>query len=389
MKVLKCIYHLTARIFYGFVGFCFSFFPIQRNKIVFQNFGGKGYGDNPKYIAEEMLKQNKRYRLVWLVTDIHSEFPKEIKKVKYGSIRSYYELATAKVWIDNIRNGLRVRKKKKQFYIQTWHGSIPLKKIERAAEELLDKSYIRKAKRDGKRTDLMLSNSKWSTDLYHRDFWYNGRVLEKGVPREDILVQDSTNFKLKVLNFFTIPKTKKIILYAPTFREVRNMEVFNFQYEEVIKAFETRFNEEFVLFIRLHPNDSVLYNNIVENDKVRNVSSYPDMQELLLASDILLTDYSSTMFEFSAIHRKVFLFMKDLSQYLKTEREMYFNIMDLPFPIAQNEEELLKHILEFDEEQYNNNIQRFLSDIAYFPLGNASKEVVQYIENIVERKKNI
>lgn len=369
------------------IGFCFSFFPIHKKKIVFQNFGGKGYGDNPKYIAEEMLKQNKPYHLVWLVKDMESVLPNGIHKVKYGSIRAYYELATAKVWIDNIRNGLRVRKKKKQFYIQTWHGSIPLKKIEKSAEELLDRNYIKKAKKDGKITDLMLSNSKWCTQLYLNDFWYSGEVLEKGVPREDMLARNPQDFQLKVKDFFGLSQSKKIILYAPTFRQTRNMDVFTFDYEEAISAFENSFKDEFVLLIRLHPNDTMLYQHIKESERVINASSYPDMQELLLASDILITDYSSTMFEFSAIQKKVFLFTKDLQQYLQTEREMYFSITELPFPIAKTEEELIHNILTFDESYYNQNVQSFMNLLNYYPLGSASKEVVQYIDMMIKNKR--
>lgn len=386
MKILKGVYHLFYKIFYGIIGFCFSFFPVHKKKIVFQNFGGKGYGDNPKYIAEEILKQEKPYQLVWLVKDMNSVFPKEIRKVKYGSVRAYYELATAKIWIDNIRNGLRVRKKKKQFYIQTWHGSIPLKKIEKSAEDLLNKNYIKKAKKDGKITNLMLSNSQWSTNLYHNDFWYTGPVLEKGVPREDVLVENPQIFQSKVKNFFGVDSRKKIVLYAPTFRKTSNMNCFTFDYEETISAFEKRWNDEFVLFIRLHPNDAMLYQNIKENERIMNASSYPDMQELLLASDILITDYSSTMFEFSAIHKTVFLFTKDLDDYLQTEREMYFSITELPFPIAKTEEELIHCILDFDEAKYRLNVQHLLNQLNYYPLGSASKEVVNYLDTLMKNK---
>ena len=370
------------RIFYGFANFILYFFPIQRKKIVFQNFGGKGYGDNPKYIAEEFIKQKLDYQLIWLVRDMSLEFPKEIKKVKYGSLRAYFELATAKIWIDNIRNGLRTKKKKKQFYIQTWHGSIPLKKIEKSAEDLLDKRYVKKAKKDGKITNLMLSNSKWATELYQNDFWYSGPILEAGVPREDVLVGNVEAYKKKVLDFFSIQNNPNIILYAPTFRQERNMENFTFDYEAVVQELEKKLNDNYILLVRLHPNDVMLYKNIKETDKVKNASAYPDMQELLLASNILITDYSSTMFEFSILNKTVFLFARDLDAYLKTEREMYFNIVELPFPIAQNEEELFHNIREFDLKDYKARVDGLLDKLGYFPMGSSSQAVVEYIKKL-------
>ncbi|MDE7213056.1 MAG: CDP-glycerol glycerophosphotransferase family protein, partial [Anaeroplasmataceae bacterium] len=336
----------------------------------------------PKYIAEEFIKQKLDYKLVWLVRDMSSVFPKEIKKVKYGSLRAYFELATAKIWIDNIRNGLRTPKKKKQFYIQTWHGSIPLKKIERAAEDLLDKGYIKKAKKDGKITNLMLSNSKWATELYRNDFWYNGPILEAGVPREDVLVGNVEIYKKKVLDFFNVQSNTNIVLYAPTFRQVRNMQNFTFDYEAVVQELERKFNDNYVILIRLHPNDAMLYKNIKETEKVKNASAYPDMQELLLASNILITDYSSTMFEFSILNKMVLIFARDLEDYLKTEREMYFNILDLPFPIARNDEELINTIKELNQDSYKAGVDAFLDQLGYCPLGGASFAVVDYIKKL-------
>ena len=202
-----------------------------------------------------------------------------------------------------------------------------------------------------------------------------------------MLARNPQDFQLKVKDFFGLSQSKKIILYAPTFRQTRNMDVFTFDYEEAISAFENSFKDEFVLLIRLHPNDTMLYQHIKESERVINASSYPDMQELLLASDILITDYSSTMFEFSAIQKKVFLFTKDLQQYLQTEREMYFSITELPFPIAKTEEELIHNILTFDESYYNQNVQSFMNLLNYYPLGSASKEVVQYIDMMIKNKR--
>ena len=134
-----------------------AIFPVREKKIVFDNFGGRGYGCDPKYIAEELLKRNESLDLVWLTKDIKCELPEGIRPVRYGSIRAMYELATAKVWIDNIKNAIRLPKKRNQYYIQTWHSSLGLKRNEQDAE-FLKKTYVRRAKRDAAVTDLMYSN---------------------------------------------------------------------------------------------------------------------------------------------------------------------------------------------------------------------------------------
>lgn len=120
-----------------FMFYIFRICPIKKNKVVFTNYYGKGYGDNAKYIAEEIIKQNIRLDLVWLVNDLDYHVPNEIRKVKYDTIASIYEMVTAKVWIDNCRKQIYVRKRKSQFYIQTWHGDIGFKKVEKEAKKSL------------------------------------------------------------------------------------------------------------------------------------------------------------------------------------------------------------------------------------------------------------
>ena len=125
----------------------FCLLPVKNNKIVFDNFGGRGYGCDPKYIAEELLMSKRDLDLVWLTQDVHTALPNGIRPVWYGGVRAIYELATAKVWVDNVKSALRIPKKRNQLYIQTWHSSLGLKKNEQDAD-ILPNSYVRRAKRD-------------------------------------------------------------------------------------------------------------------------------------------------------------------------------------------------------------------------------------------------
>ena len=299
--------------------------PIIKNKIVVDNFGGKGYGDNPKYIVESLLKKKINLDIVWLVNDMSTVVPNGVRKVKYNTPSSIYELATAHVWIDNIKNSIKPHKRKGQYYIQTWHGGIGLKAVDRQVEDKLSPKYVSKSKQDAEQTDLMLSDSSWTTDIFKNWFWYDGPIKKTGFPRNDILVKPLKSLKEKVYSFFKIDSKKKIILYAPTFRDNSNISAYQTNFKKIIEAANKKFNKNYVVLIRLHPNtwDELKHRNIKLydfSDEIIKASNYPDMQELLAVSDILITDYSSCMFDGMIGKKKVFLFVNDLIEYrLKKE----------------------------------------------------------------------
>ena len=142
--------------------FIFRIFPIQRNKIVIDNYAGKGFGDNGKYIALELLRRKCDFDIVWLARNLKEEFPDGIRLVSYASLKSIYEQATAKVWIDNLRKASYVRKRSGQYYIMTWHGGIGPKKIEKEAEDQLGEEYLQGAKNDSKMANLFLAEADFS-----------------------------------------------------------------------------------------------------------------------------------------------------------------------------------------------------------------------------------
>ena len=169
----------------------------DNRKVVFDNFSGKGYGGDSKFIADEIIKRKYNYRLVWLVKDKNAgNFPKHIVQVKKGSWRELYELATAKVWVDNVRKLSSIIKCKNQYYIQTWHGGGPcLKMVENDAAKHLGESYLRCAKHDSEMADLFISGCDWRSNNYRNAFWYNGEILCSGSPTSDILFKNIKGIK--------------------------------------------------------------------------------------------------------------------------------------------------------------------------------------------------
>ena len=324
--------------------------PINKNKIVVTNFYGKAYGDNPKYIIEELIKDYSKVEIVW-----------------------YYFLL----------------KRKKQFYIQTWHGTIALKKVENDVVDTLEKRYIRKAKFDSKSADLFVSGSKFMSELYRKSFWYNKTIVEYGTPEADILINNKITVEQKesYKEKLKIDKNKKIVLYAPTFRSDNNLDCYNIDFKELISNLNKKTGDNWVILLRLHPNIAIKsheLSNIYANDVI-DVSSYPDIYELMLLSDICISDYSTVIFEFSFMKKPVFLYATDIEDYLK-DRGFYFDIYNLPFQLAVNNDELIKNINNFDYKQYLNKLNVFYGDVCLYETGHASKKVAEIIIDVINNR---
>jgi CDP-glycerol glycerophosphotransferase len=385
-KILRMIRDYLFLLFY----FLFRIFPIQKNKVFIQNFNGKGYGDNPKYIVEEIIRRKFPCDIVWAVKQRKRAQPQEdlpvdmsspplmVRTVPYKSIRAIYEEATAAIWIDNCRKQPYVRKRKGQFYVQTWHGINGPKKTEKDVENELDLYYVRQAKKDSKQIDLFLSNGGYASNLIKSSFWYTGEILESGYPRNDIYISGSGNIKHKVYNFFNLDKNTKIILYAPTFRNNFNKEIYNIDYEKILSAAKSHTNEAWIFLIRLHPNIAENSELLKYNSAILNASYYDDIQELMFASDMLITDYSDCMYDFSLMKKPVFLYINDYYEYL-TERGFYYDLFALPFPTASNTEELLSNILNFNRENYIKPLEKFHQRTGSMDDGKAAKRIVDRI----------
>lgn len=383
-KKLVFLKKIINKLKWLFFGCIFKFCSIDKNKVVVDNFFGRGYGDNPKYIIESLLKVKPSIKIIWLTNgkDIYS-FPKYVRLVKLNSIHSIYELVTAKVWIDNIKNNYKGHKRSGQFYLQTWHGGVSLKKVEKAVENQLSVDYVKASKKDSRLIDAMISNSKWQTNDYRKNFWYNGPIYEIGLPRNDIFFGNNQKVVNKVKAFFNIADHFKIILYAPTFRNSKSIEeqqeMYTIDSEKISSICADKFNSEYIFIKRVHPNIASNF-KINETDKIRDGNSYPDMQELLVAADILITDFSSSIFDFMLKSSRIFLYGTDYDEYLKNERDLNFDIKkDLPFSFANTETELLANIKNFDEKEENVKIENMKSMLGMNDDGNASKKAAAFL----------
>ena len=368
---------------------------INDNKIVFSNYFGKSYGCNPKYITEEILKQNLPYEIVWLVKDKDKErenFPQQIRLENYFSPEGFKELLSAKVWVDNMRKpyfwSCGLKKKEGQFYLQTWHAAIGIKKMEGDVEKY-SKWWRKWAKVDSQNIDCIISDSKFLTDLYTREncFWYCGRVEQIGHPRNDIFFKsDSEKQKIidKVYSKLGLNKNVKIVLYVPTYRDDKDISCLNLDFNKLKKSLEGKFGGEYAVAVRLHPNVPISVMQKFSDINIVNANNYSDIQELLLASDVAITDYSSCVFDFMLTKRPVFIYASDIEKY-NTARGFYYPLDSTPFLIATNNEQIVENISNFDYDEYRNNVELFLKEKGCTEDGNASERAVAIVKEYMER----
>lgn len=361
--------------------------------------GGKKYNCNPKAITDALLRRQdaQGIQIVYAFEE-PSRFadilPERVQSVEIGSLQYYYLLATSHVIIANTRFvGLMwpFAKKSSQIYIQTQHGGHGIKKVELDVRDALTEEYITNAIEDTKRTDLMLSDSKYWTRVYRTAYQYGGEVLESGLPRNDVFFagdEEKSALKQRALNYIVNHNSisnpqelsgAKFLIYAPTFRNNQRRDVYGFDVDKVVHALEERFGGVWYILVSSHPNMVDYYREVYDfsNPRLFDVGTYPELQELLVVADALITDYSSAEMDFSLTKRPVFQLIRDREDY---DRGTYLDPRSLPFPYAENDDALVNNILTFDEEKYHSDLNDFNTNvIGLNETGRAAHNVAEWI----------
>lgn len=360
--------------------------PIQKNKIVVLSFHGRGYGDNPKAIINQLLSIGRTdLDIKWLVNDMDEIMPGEIGKIKNTVWNRAFHLSTARVWIDNNHKPFGTHKRKKQLYIQTWHGPIGFKPVGKLMKGMEFIPYLAWLN-DAKMADYFISNSKWCTEMYRKEFWYTGKVMKVGSPRCDILFQKDKLSK-KVFEKLDIKENSHILIYTPTFRgqlsdvtcsTVKGDLCLN--YKLLKWTLEQKFGGEWYILLRLHPmivDKSIV---VIEGcNFVIDISNENDLYEYLSVADAFLTDYSSAGFDAAYGGIPVFLYVNDKEEYEHSRGDLLWDLEELPFPFAKTEEELLNNILQFDNINYLAGLKELFQKVELKEDGMASKRVSDVI----------
>lgn len=366
--------------------FVCPFLSIKPNKIVFDNFGGRGLGDSPMYIAMEIIRQRLDYDLVWLVKNMNEEMPCEIRKVKYNSIKSIIEIATSKIYVDNQILGMNEDKRDGQYYIQTWHGGgVLLKYVQRGATDAMSVSEIRRNKRNSKKIDLIISDNQLTTDDYKENFWIpdSCEILECGMPCKDGLYRTDEDVAL-IKKSIIGDKDVKIALYAPTFRDDYSVDGYKCDLEAVRRKLEERTSEKWVIIVRMHPNAIKFASLFSFNDNIINGSNASNPMDMAVVSDLLITDYSSMSSDFLYLDKPVFILALDLDHYINKCRKLHAYYYSLPYPFCKTNEELLKAIDDFNHNSYIQAVREYKTNILKpFGNGHASETVVERIKQVI------
>lgn len=357
-------------------------FPIKNNRILLMSFQAGKFSCNPKYIAE-YLKTNYpgEFEITWAFRD-----PVEYawladwdyQVIKLYSLRYFIYALTSRVVIYNMRFPIVVPFRKGQLTIGTGHGGGAYKKL------LLDNPSISRLEKkeialSTSITNLFISScAAYTSHVLRGAFGYKGEVLECGMPRNDILVNRDFSQAETVRRYYHIPKDRKIILYAPTYRKgTRTGTDYEIDFKQVVKAAKERFGGEWIVMFRMHyfiKERGTLGSGFKRID----ATNYPDMQELLVAADILITDYSSSVWDYSLLNKPGFLYATDLDEYL-VKQGFYVDVREWPFPIAQNNAELVDRILNFDMDNCAARIARHHQELGSFENGHATETVARRI----------
>lgn len=376
-KFVRLAYRLTYRLI-----------PCEKNMVLFISFHGRGYSDNPKAIYEYLRKQNSDLKYIWAIKN-HKQKNIQIegaKVIEYFSIPYFYYLARSKYWVVNCKLPTYILKKENQVYLQTWHGT-PLKRL--AHDIVLDNKdttfYRSKMSaeemyntydEDVRKYNYMISPNPYSTKVFKSAFRINEeRLIETGYPRNDILVNSTNDQIVRIKERLGLPKDKKVILYAPTWRDNSYViEGYTFKLQVDFRKWQEALGEEYIVVFKPHYLIINDFDIKAFEGFVYEASATSDIAELYLISDLLITDYSSVFFDYAILNRPMYFYMFDLDEYASELRGFYFDIYEtLPGPIVQNENDLLAQIKNsnFDYDR----LKKFNQEFNEFHDGQCAKKV--------------
>ena len=359
----------------------FRVLPLQ-NRVNFIAFSGRQYSDSPRRISELLLKEHPEIQQVWAFTEPEKfRFLEEkgIKVVKYKSFEYLYYVMTSKVYVDNAEFWSALKFRPGQMVLETWHGGGAYKRVGGHRIDVNEREQQHAVEKMNKIT-LFLSSSQAFTNYVIRDaYQYRGEVLECGLPRNDDLLRPDPAVAQKVRQTLDIPEDAKVLVYAPTFRNSHSLDLYDVDFGQLKAALERKFGGEWVILLRMHYYlaDKAM---AVGAPYLRNATEYPDMQDLLQCADVLLTDYSSCMWDFSLMQKPCFLYARDIAEY-RGERDFYTPIDSWPFPLADDNDALQRVIADFDPDSYRAAVDRHHAELGSTESGTASR---QCVERIVE-----
>lgn len=382
MSISGKIVTLTQYAKYYSLYAIFKVIRIRKNGILFISMSGNSFGGNPKALSDYLKANYNNVPRAWAFSRTgYRDFGNQVNSVVLYSWAYYAALLKANVIISDQRlwKTMLPHKCKNQKYVQLWHGTA-LKRIE-ADMPNLSFAYKKRGIWDSSLIDLFVSGSEYMTNLFKRSFWYKGPFLECGTPRNDVFFGcENQNIKKDVCQELCIPENSKIVLYTPTFRGGNALDAYNLDSAKFINALKKIIPGEWFFVSRLHPNVTSALSELDRKQLFSgsiDASKFSDIQKLMAAADILITDYSSTMFDFMYTKKPCFIYAIDIDSY---DRGFYFDMKkDLPFPVAENMNELCNVLQNYNADEYKLCVEKFIKKIGSKESGHACETIIEYI----------
>lgn len=333
--IIQRIYKFVMSMFFRLIGV----FVRTDEKLILFNAHGRRYNDSPRAIFEYMIgnEEYRDYKFVWALDEPEKYEIQYCSKVKMDTMKYFLIALKAKYWVScvNIERGLHF-KKEDTIYLNTWHG-VPLKLIGNAVSGRKDFNFSH--------VDIFCYAGNYEKEIYKRDFNVSeGSLILTGLPRNDQLYNvfsyEISNYK----SMLDIPKDKKVILYAPTWRDsLDSGKSYSIKPPIDFELWQKELQDEYILLLRTHAYTNKVL-GVQFNEFVRDFSSYPEINHLLIVADILISDYSATIFDYSILERPIICFGYDYEEYSK-ERGFYIDLeTELPNGVARTEKEVLERI---------------------------------------------
>ncbi len=385
-KIVKDIVKLVC---YPVLGSIYAFLDGKKeleNKVVFSSFWGQQYGDSPRSISEKLHEMYPDIRQAWIYRGNPLDIPEYAEVIPWTIRNVQKNLHTSKVWVDSHTKPTYVKKRRGQFYIETWHGGISFKKLEADIIKQSSITTIPQIKHNSKMVDVYISNSSWYTQLYRKSFFYKGNIAEIGFPKSDIFFQREKLKEIadKTRKELCISTDEKIILYAPTFRMDHSLEYYKYDFKQILDIINQKWPGNWKLLIKLHPlMRKKSWDLFAYNSEIINVSEYVNMQGLTIAADIFITDYSSGIFDFALTGKPAFILANDLERYMNEERGFYIEPNKTPFPFSANLNEFSQQVSKFDQNSYQKELNDFFDKLGLRRNGNSAEIICNWINKVI------
>lgn len=365
----------------------FSLLPLS-DKVVGSSFCGKKYENNPRFVFEKLQEKYPKIKKLWIKhKGSNFELPSYVTAVT-GKIHKVYEYATAKVIIDSHFLPMYYSKRQGQLAIFMYHGGIGIK---RNSNEVPGREKSDIPRHNAENNTFFISNSNFTSHVIRSSLEFSGPILKCGYPKDDPLFDAQADYKKRVCEFYGIPADTRFLMYAPTYRQdINDHSGFNIDLRGACTALSEKLGGTWTAIVKWHPKQGILHDQtrLMYGEGIIDATEYSNMQELIIASDAFISDYSSCIFEAAERGIPCFSYATDWNTF-KYEQGVHFEIDELPFPYCQNNDELLDAIIGFDDVKYQRELASFLQREGLCETGKASEIIADIISEFVGGNVNI